>query len=68
MKEIRVFVISEEQAVVCAELLTDEQFMEMAEDEGGVYTLRGFEWAFNNEAEIYSNLQYIRFIEVENFN
>lgn len=42
---------------------TDEEFMQQAEDEGRVYTLKGFQEAFNNE-EINSAIDVIRFISV----
>lgn len=29
--------------------LTDDEFMDIAEEQGHVYTLKGFEQAFNNE-------------------
>lgn len=65
MKEIRVYVldiylIEEENAIN----YTDEQFMEQAENNGTVFSLKGFEKAFNNE-EVNTNIDYIRFIEVE---
>lgn len=65
MKEIRVYVldtylIEEENAIN----YTDEQFMEQAENNGTVFSLKGFEKAFNNE-ELNTHVDYIRFIEVE---
>lgn len=42
---------------------TDEQFIEQAEQDGRVYTLQGFQEAFNLE-EINSTIDVIRFISV----
>ena len=65
MKEMRVYVIDtylieEENAIN----YTDNDFMEVAERLGTVFTLKGFEKAFNNE-ELNTHVDYIRFIEVE---
>lgn len=65
MKEMRVYVIDtylieEENAIN----YTDNDFMEVAERLGTVFTLKGFENAFNNE-ELNTHVDYIRFIEVE---
>lgn len=65
MKETRVYVIDtylieEENAIN----YTDNDFMEVAERLGTVFTLKGFENAFNNE-ELNTHVDYIRFIEVE---
>lgn len=46
------------------EELSDEDFIEIAEEQGLVYTLNGFTQAFNNE-NINSSTDIIRFIEVE---
>ena len=43
--------------------LTNEEFMTLAEEEGNVYTLEGFQEAFNLE-EINSSIDVIRFITV----
>ena len=43
--------------------LTDEEFMTLAEEDGTVYTIQGFQEAFNNE-EINSAIDVIRFISV----
>lgn len=40
--------------------LSDEEFMDVAEEQGLVYTLKGFEWDFNNEN--ISDTWYIRII------
>lgn len=72
MKELRVYVINiedvdfERQMPVntTVEELSDEDFIEIAEEQGLVYTLNGFTQAFNNE-NINSSTDIIRFIEVE---
>ena len=46
------------------DLVTDEIFMELAEQRGTVYSLKGFELAFNYE-ELNTSTDMIRFIEVE---
>jgi predicted RNA-binding protein with EMAP domain len=46
--------------------LTDEQFMDLAEKEGSVYTLESFTQDFNN-SYIDSNVDKIRFISVPVF-
>lgn len=60
MKEMRVYVLD----VSLMGNYTDEEFIEKAENYGSVYTLKGFERAFNNE-ELSTIVDYIRFIEVE---
>ena len=60
MKEMRVYVLD----VSLMGNYTDEEFIEKAENYGSVYTLKGFENAFNNE-ELSTVVDYIRFIEVE---
>ena len=42
----------------------DERFMSEAEIQGGVYTLNGFQEAFNDET-VNSSVEFIRFIKVE---
>ncbi len=44
--------------------ITDEEFMEEAEKQGRVYTLKGFEKALNETGEINTNTDIIRFIQV----
>lgn len=65
MKETRVYVIdtSETEETNLNEI-SDEQFMDIAEEQGSVYTLKAFETAFNRES-VYTGLDFIRFIEVE---
>lgn len=43
--------------------LSDEEFMDVAEEQGLVYTLKGFEWDFNNEN--ISDTWYIRIIKTD---
>lgn len=61
--EIRVYVIDQNVSDVYANSKTDEEFMEIAEEQGRVYTLDGFQEAFNLE-EINSSIDVIRFISV----
>ena len=64
MKELRVYVVDvdilEEQT--CS--ITDDVFIELAEKQGTVYSLKGFELAFNYQ-ELNTSTDIIRFIEVE---
>ena len=65
MKEIRVYVVdvhSDTDELI--PLLSDEEFMNVAEHNGTVYTLQGFQYAFNNDL-INSSEEFIRIIEVE---
>lgn len=65
MKETRVYVIdTNEIEEMNLNEISDEQFMDIAEEQGNVYTLKGFETAFNRE-NVYTGLDFIRFIEVE---
>lgn len=43
--------------------LSDEEFMEVSEEQGLVYTLKGFEWDFNHEN--ISDMWYIRIIKTD---
>ena len=43
--------------------LTDEEFIKIAEEQGRVYTLKGFELEFNNEN--ISDQWYIRIIKIQ---
>lgn len=66
MKEMRVYVIDTNHVndhIYMSEI-SDELFMDIAEKQGGVYTLKNFEHAFNDE-ELNIHVDYIRFIEVE---
>lgn len=65
MKEIRVYVVdvhSDTNELI--PLLSDEEFMNVAECNGTVYTLKSFQHAFNNDL-INSSEEFIRIIEVE---
>lgn len=72
MKELRVYLIDvdkvnfkEEMPVNTSILeLTDDKFIEIAENQGNVYTTKGFQSAFNDE-EICISKDIIRFIEIE---
>ncbi len=69
MKEIRVYCIDCE---ACEDerdfrTISNDDFIELAEQDGNIYTLDGFQHAFNQE-EINSCVDYIRFIEVDSFN
>ncbi len=69
MKEIRVYCIDYGACKDESDFYTisNEDFIELAEQDGNIYTLDGFQQAFNQE-EISSFVDYIRFIEVDNFN
>ena len=62
--EIRVYVIDiftlEEQYW---NDLTDDEFMTLAEEQGNIYTLQGFQEAFNSQ-DINTEIDAIRFISV----
>ena len=63
-KELRVYVLDIDIVENYNEYVTDEIFMELAEQEGTVYSLKGFQNAFNDEL-VNSSTDLIRFIEVE---
>ncbi len=46
--------------------LTNEEFMNLAEEDGNVYTLQGFQEAFNSQ-DINTEIDVIRFINVIKF-
>ena len=65
MREFRVYIVdvhSDTDELI--PLLTDEEFMNMAEHNGTVYSLSGFQHAYNNDL-INSNEEFIRIMEVE---
>ena len=72
MKELRVYVINIDEIDFENEMpvnttvsqTLDEKFMNIAEKQGGVYTIQGFQNAFNEE-KINTAVDVIRFIEVE---
>ena len=47
--------------------LTDEEFINLAEEDGNIYTLQGFQEAFNSQ-DINTEIDVIRFINVIKFN
>ena len=61
--EIRVYVVNLNDNDFDGDNTTDEEFMTLAEENGRVYTLDGFQEAFNFE-EINSGIDVIRFIAV----
>ena len=76
-KEMRVYVVPFDKVdkILNEEIfdvnnINNEQFMEIAEKYGEVYTLNGFQNVWNNDSSIcpQADYTYIRFIEVENYN
>ena len=61
--ETRVYVVDMNDNNFDGDNTTDEEFMTLAEENGRVYTLDGFQEAFNFE-EINSSIDVIRFITV----
>ena len=61
--EIRVYVVNVNDNDFDGDNTTDNEFMTLAENNGRVYTLDGFQEAFNFE-EINSGIDVIRFINV----
>ena len=65
--ETRVYVINTNdervEDIECISDLTNDEFMFEAEEQGRVYTLKGFQIAFN-ESEVNTETDIIRFIEV----
>ena len=64
--ETRVYVVDMNENDFDGDNTTDEEFITLAENNGRVYTLEGFQQAFNFE-EINSSIDVIRFISVESF-
>ena len=64
--ETRVYVVDLNDNDFDGDNTTDEEFMTLAEENGRVYTLDGFQEAFNFE-EINSSIDVIRFITVPLF-
>lgn len=72
-KEVRVYIISidivEEKYPELDNIsnITNEEFMDMAEEEGTIYSLNNFQFQWNNNSEFMplADYSYIRFIEVE---
>jgi hypothetical protein len=63
-KELRVYVVDANLLEVSYEELTDEEFVQEAENQGNVYSLVGFQEAFNDR-EIDSSVEVLRVIEIE---
>ena len=72
-KEIRVYIVSYNFIMdkygedFDINTIDDDSFITMAEDEGNVYSLKGFQnqWNYENETMPIADYSYIRFIEVE---
>lgn len=72
-KEVRVYLISTEiveekyPELDSINNISDEEFMDMAEEEGTVYSLKGFQEQWNHYGYEMAtpDYSYIRFIEVE---
>jgi hypothetical protein len=61
--EIRVYVVNQQDTTKKVEDLPDEDFMDIAELRGRVYTLQGFQDVFNNDKdEVSHSDDFIRFI------
>jgi hypothetical protein len=61
VKEVRVYVIDVPEDTGSDDL-TDEEFMTRAEEQGTVYSLKGFQDAFNYEDTVCTEDKYIRII------
>ena len=64
MKELRAYVVNVDVIENYAGFVTDDIFIELAEKQGSVYTLKGFEIAFNYQ-ELNPSTDMVKFIEVE---
>lgn len=62
--EVRVYIVNEEDSKENPRVLTDSDFMDLAETFGRVYTIQGFQEAFNNTTEITDCSDVVRFINV----
>lgn len=62
--ETRVYVINTNFSDCFAIDLSDDEFIELAEEQGRVYTIQGFQEAFNSQ-EISTIADVIRFINVK---
>lgn len=62
--ETRAYVVDTNFATCFANDLSDDEFIELAEEQGRVYTIQGFQEAFNLQ-EINSGIDTIRFINVK---
>ena len=61
--ETRVYVIEINNSDISELTLTNDEFMTLAEEDGRVYSLKGFQEAFNLE-EVNTAIDVIRFINV----
>lgn len=64
MKELRVYVVDIDIIENYTGFITDDIFMELAEKQGTVYSIKGFEIAFNYQ-ELNTSTDMVKFIEVE---
>lgn len=64
-KELRIYVINVNKVDFDVINLTDSHFMDIAEEQGTVYTVESFTHAFNISETIKSDCMMLRFIEVE---
>jgi hypothetical protein len=64
-KEIRVYVLNCQDICKGHWEFTEEEWINECEKQRGVYTLEGFQRAFNEE-EINSSINVIRFITIKN--
>lgn len=64
--ETRVYVVKE-KGEQYLHSRTDDEFMELAEEQGRVYTLEGFQKAFNFDGAVDTDIDIIRFISVPLF-
>jgi hypothetical protein len=61
--ETRVYIVNQQDTTKKVEDLTDEEFMDIAELWGRVYTLQGFQDVFDNDKdEVSRSDDFIRFI------
>ena len=62
--ETRAYVVDTNFSDCFANDLSDDEFIELAEEQGRVYTIQGFQEAFNLQ-EINSSIDTIRFINIK---
>lgn len=60
-KEKKVYALNVTDLEIGFEEMTDDEFMSLCEEQGGVYSLNGFQSAFNEE-EISSSIHIIKII------
>ena len=66
--ETRVYVVNQEDSEKAIKDLTDEEFMDIAENWCRVYSLKGFQEIFNDQKDEVSHSEdFIRFINVIKF-